>query len=124
MNRRVPLPQPQPAVVLTKALLAAARRLGLRNRDLAAVLGASEASVSRLAAGRTIEPASKEGELALLLLRLFRSLDALVGGEGEQARAWLHADNTHLGGVPAERIRKVEGLVDVVQYLDSMRGRL
>jgi hypothetical protein len=124
MSRRVPLSQPQPAVVLTKALLAAARRLGLRNRDLAAVLGASEASISRLAGGRTIEPASKEGELALLFLRLFRSLDALVGGDGEQGRAWLHADNTHLGGVPAERIRKVEGLVDVVQYLDSMRGRL
>lgn len=124
MSRRDPLPQPEPAVVLTKALLNAARRLGLRNRDLAAVVGASEASVSRLTGGRTIEPASKEGELALLFLRMFRSLDALVGGEAEQARAWLHADNAHVGGVPAERIRHVEGLVDVVQYLDSMRGRL
>jgi hypothetical protein len=71
-----------------------------------------------------IEPATKEGELALLFLRLFRSLDALVGGEETKARAWLHASNAHLEGVPAERIRRVEGLVDVVQYLDSMRGRL
>jgi hypothetical protein len=110
--------------VLTKALLSAARLLGLRNRELAAVLGASEASISRLQSGRVIEPATKEGELALLFLRLFRSLDALVGGEAAQARAWLHAENLHLGGVPAERIRHVEGLVDVVQYLDSMRGRL
>jgi hypothetical protein len=47
-----------------------------------------------------------------------------VGGDDAQARAWLHAENTHLNGVPAERIRRVEGLVDVIQYLDGMRGRL
>jgi hypothetical protein len=115
---------PDPATVLTKAVLSAARRLGLRNRELARILGASEASISRLSSGRTIAPVSKEGELALLVLRLFRSLDALVGGEDAKARAWLHADNIHLGGVPAECIKRVEGLVEVVQYLDAMRGRI
>jgi hypothetical protein len=117
-------PKPDPAAVLTKAVLNAAYMLGLRNRELAIVVGASEASVSRLSGGRTIEPASKEGELALLLLRIYRSLDALVGGDDAKARAWLHAHNEHLAATPAERIRTVEGLVDVVQYLDSMRGRL
>jgi hypothetical protein len=124
MNQRRPAPAADPAVVLTKALLNAGQRLALRNRDLGQVIGASEASVSRLARERVVEPNSKEGELALLFLRLFRSLDALVGSDETKARAWLHAHNTHLGGVPADRIRQVEGLVDVVQYLDSMRGRL
>jgi len=117
-------PAPEPAAVLTTAALAAARRLGLRNRELAAVIGTSEASVSRLGRTRVLEPSSKEGELALLFVRLFRSLDALVGGAEAQSRAWLHAENEHLGGVPAELIQRVEGLVDVVQYLDAMRGRL
>lgn len=116
--------RPDPAAVLTKAVLAAAGRLGVRSRALAAVLGSSEASISRLQTSRVLDPASKEGELALLFLRLYRSLDALVGGEDEKARAWLHADNDHLRGVPAERIRTVEGLVDAIQYLDAMRGRL
>jgi hypothetical protein len=115
---------PEPAAVLTRALLSAAERLGLRNRELATVVGASEASISRLSRGRTVDPGSKEGELGLLLLRLYRSLDALVGGDDARARAWLHAHNVHLDGVPATRIRSVEGLVDVVQYLDAMRGRL
>jgi len=115
---------PDPAETLTRAVRAVADRLGLRNRDLAEVLGSSEASISRLARGRRIEPATKEGELALLLVRLYRSLDALVGGDDANARAWLHADNTHVAGVPADRIRRVEGLVDVVGYLDAMRGRL
>ena len=116
--------RPDAGAVLTKATLAAAERLGLRNRQLAAVIGSSEASVSRLRGGRGLDPATKEGELALLFLRLYRSLDALVGGDDVKARAWLHAANHHLGGLPADRIRTVEGLVDVVQYLDAMRGRL
>lgn len=116
--------RPDAAAVLTKATISAAERLALRNRQLSAVIGSSEASVSRLRSGRGLDPATKEGELALLFLRLYRSLDALVGGDDAKARAWLHAANDHLGGVPADRIRTVEGLVDVVQYLDAMRGRL
>jgi len=116
--------RPEPAPVLAKATLAAAARLGLRSRQLAAIIGSSEASVSRLQNGRGIEPDTKEGELALMFVRLYRSLDALVGGDDVKARAWLSTPNDHLGAVPAERIRTVEGLVDVVQYLDAMRGRL
>ncbi len=111
-------------MVLAKAVTAAAARLGLRNRQLARIIGTSEASVSRLSSGRRLDPADKEGELALVFLRLYRSLDALVGGDDVKARAWLHAHNDHVGGVPAQRILTVEGLVDVVQYLDAMRGRL
>lgn len=124
MRTEPSLAAPAPRPVLTRAVRSAARRLGLLNRELAEVLGTSEASVSRLKSGRTIDPASKEGELALLLLRLFRSLDALVGGDEAKARAWLRAENSHVGGVPADRIHRVEGLVDVVQYLDALRGRL
>lgn len=116
--------QPAPAMVLAKATLTAARRLGLTNRDLAAVLGTSEASVSRLARDRGLRPGSAEGSLALLFVRLFRSLDAMTGGSETNARAWFTAANRHVGGVPAERIRSPEGLVNVVQYLDAIRGRL
>ena len=47
-----------------------------------------------------------------------------VDNDAEKARAWLHARNTHLGGVPAERIRTVTGLVDVIEYVDAMRGKV
>jgi hypothetical protein len=102
----------------------AAMRLGLRHKQLAEIIGTSESSVSRLGSGRGLDPSTKEGELALLFLRLYRSLDALVGGDDEKARDWLHSMNDHIGGIPAERIRTVEGLVDVIRYLDAMRGRL
>lgn len=124
MHTSLDVPEPAPEEVLTKAVRSAAGRLGLRNRQLARVLGTSEASISRLSGDRTIDPGSKEGELALLFLRLFRSLDALVGGDEDKARAWMDSENVHLRAVPAERITRVEGLVDVVQYLDALRGRL
>jgi transcriptional regulator with XRE-family HTH domain len=114
-----------PELVLAKAVTRAAERLGLAQKDLALILGASAATLSRIAAGkRGIDPSSKEGELALLFVRVYRSLDALVGGDDVQARAWLHATNEHVGGVPAELLRTAEGLVHVALYLDAMRGRL
>ena len=124
MTTPLALPHIDAGSVLTRAVLAAAERLGIRNNQLAEVIGTSESTVSRLSSGRTLDPASKQGELALLFVRLYRSLDALVGGDDSQGRAWLHAENAHLGGVPAQQIRRVEGLVDVIQYLDAMRGRL
>src|SRR3970040_690748 len=108
---------PAPAPVLTKAVQSAGARLGLKNRELAAIIGSSEASISRRVRGRLSEPSTKEGELALLFLRMYRSLDTLVGGEDEQARGWLNAFNDHLNAVPRDRLLTVEGLVDVVQYL-------
>ena len=120
----LPKADTDPGIVLGKAAIAAAARLGLRNRQLGEIIGTSEASISRLKSGRPLDPAGKEGELALLFLRLFRSLDALVGGDDTKAREWLHSENQHVGGVPANRIRTVEGLVDVIQYLDAMRGHL
>lgn len=126
MARRAPasVPAPDPAVVLPRALLRAATALGLNGQTMAQVVGVSAASWSRLAAGqRTVDPASKEGELALLFLRLYRSLDALVGGDAEKARAWLRARNVHLSAVPLECIQSVAGLVRVDEYLDAVRGK-
>jgi transcriptional regulator with XRE-family HTH domain len=114
---------PQADVVLTRAVLRAADRLGLTQRDLADVLGVSPSTLSRLPR-RPLDPQSNEGQLAIDFVRLYRSLDALLGGDTEKARQWLFAHNHHLGGIPAELIRKIRGLVDVVEYLDAMRGKV
>lgn len=114
----------QADAVVTKAVLRVAAKLDVSQKELARVLGLSEATVSRLMSGKLLLDAeSKEGELALLLVRVYRSLDALVGDE-TKARAWFHAENVHLGGIPAERVRTVEGLVHVAEYLDAMRGQM
>lgn len=109
--------------MLTKAVLRAAEGLGLSQRELSAVIGVSPSTVSRLPR-RPLDPASTEGQLAVLFVRLYRSLDALLHGNTEKARLWLHASNHHLGGTPADLVRTVDGLVHVIQYLDAMRGKV
>lgn len=119
-----PLSQPSAPAVLTRATERAAELLGLSGRELAAVLGVSASSRSRISHGRrTIDPASREGELALLFLRVFRSLDALLGGDAEKCRQWLRAYNHHLAGVPAGLLQTTQGLVRVADYLDALRGQ-
>lgn len=114
---------PASGEILSRALVRAARIAGLTQRDLARVLGISEATATRIARGRSIDPDSKEGELAVLFLRMFRSLDAILGGHEENMRRWMHAENLHVRGVPAEMIESVTGLLHVVEYLDAVRGR-
>jgi hypothetical protein len=127
MTLQTPRPvasRPAEAAVVTKGVLRAAERLELSNRVVAAVLGLSEATVSRMGSGAyQVEPGSKPYELAVLFLRLFRSLDAIVGGDAAVARAWLQNDNTALRAAPITLIESVAGLVNVVAYLDDRRAR-
>jgi hypothetical protein len=110
-------------VVATKAALRAAAFLGLPNRVLARVIGVSEATVSRMGSGAyTLTPGDKPFELALLFVRLFRSLDAIVGGDHAVAQAWLRNENTALGETPLALVQSVSGLVHVVAYLDARRA--
>jgi len=120
--KTIPVATSDSAQVLTKASRRAAAELGISQRDLAAIIGVSPATVSRFARGGTLDPESKEAELALQLLRVYRSLDALLGGDREKCRAWLWAHNAHLAGVPAELLLTVPGLIHVADYLDAMRG--
>jgi hypothetical protein len=117
-----PVPS-QEARVVTTAVMRAADRLRIRNNVLCRIIGLSEPTISRMRKGRyLIDPDSKSFELALLFVRLFRSLDAVVGGDEAVAADWLVNTNTALGGKPIERIQTVSGLVSVIAYLDSRRA--
>ena len=112
-------------VVLTKSVMRAAERLGVAGKDLAPVLGVSTTTLSRMKKGAFILPeGSKEFELAALFVRLYRSLDAIVGGEDTVARQWLRNPNTALDERPAEKIKTIVGLLDVVAYLNSRKARV
>jgi uncharacterized protein (DUF2384 family) len=116
--------QEQAAIVLSKAVARAAERLAVSKSMLATVLGVSAPTVTRLFGGTyLLDPKRKEWDFALLFMRVFRSLDSIVGDENT-ARKWLNSDNLGLNAKPIELIRSAEGLVRVVQYLDASRGRL
>jgi len=66
---------PDEATVVSKALLRAAEVLGLSSTELAGIIGTSESTLSRVRNRKRgpIPLGTKEGELALLFLRVFRS---------------------------------------------------
>ena len=108
------------AGVLASALVKAGKELGLTQSELGSIVGRDRTALSRGA----LEPGTKSGELALLLIRAYRALFVLVGGEPRQMKHWMNTHNLHVGGVPAELVRSVPGLVRVVEYLDAIRGRV
>ena len=126
MSRAVlPASKPELRAVLTGAVVRASALLEINQSQLSQILGVSAATVSRMANGAyCLDEGKKEWELGALFVRLFRSLDALIGSNDSAARAWLNGDNAGLSGRPVELIRNTEGLVRVVQYLDAARGRV
>ena len=111
--------------VVTKAVTRAAARLGVPNRSIARILGVSEATVSRMGTGAyLLKPDDKAFELALMFLRLFRSLDTLSGGDEQTSRAWLRNENLALGGTPLSLVESLAGMINVLGYLDARRARV
>ena len=112
-------------VLVSKALLNAADRLEISNAELAKIIGISEAKVSKIDNEKAqINSDKKEFELALLFIRLFRSLDAITAGDDHASACWMRNKNTAIDDIPLRYIETITGLVDVVTYLDSRRARI
>src|SRR5277367_2244975 len=92
-----PEAKPEARHVLTGAVLRASALLEITQSALAQILGLSPSTVSRMAHGTyTLDEQKKEWELGALFVRLFRSLDALIGSNDSAARAWLHGQSSAL----------------------------
>ncbi len=124
LARPVAASAPDESQILAKAAIRAADLLSLTSADLARIIGLSEASVSRLRAGQfELQRGTKAFELAVLLVRLFRALDAMTGDD-EASRSWLHGHNLALAARPIDLIISVTGLVQLIQYVDTRRAVL
>lgn len=117
--------KPDSAQVLTEAVLNAGLGLGLNQAELARVIGISAASVSRMKKAKLmLDPERKEWQLAALVIRLYRGLDAIAASDEHVVRAWMNNENLALGAIPKELIHDVSGLVRTVEYLDAYRARV
>ena len=120
-------PQPRSSLsdsaLVAQAALRAASLLDITDRDLARILGVSPATISRMRkGGYPLDVSQKPFELAVLFVRLYRSLDALAGGDDDVARRWIANHNTALDSAPIKLIQTVSGLIKVIEYLDARRA--
>jgi hypothetical protein len=116
---------PSDEAVLSKAVARAADHWNFTNEALGEVIGVSASTASRLRAGSwMLEPKTKQFELSQYFVRLFRSLDSLMGSDDEAAASWLANSNADLDGRPIDLIRTVKGLTDVANYVDDFRAQV
>lgn len=107
---------------LGRAVLNIGDELDISQVRLAEVLGISQPSVSRLK--NPVDPfvlSGKPAEMALLLLRIYRSLDSILDDSNYEKR-WFKSFNKGLQGTPADLITSAEGMVRVLSYLDANRA--
>jgi len=116
------LKHPEADRVLTEAFITASNQLEIAKALQAKIIGVSPATVTRLKQAH-IKAASKPGELALLFLRMARSLIAYWGTDPTPAKQWLNGEHAALGGAPIQLIQSAEGLVRVADYVDHIRGQ-
>jgi uncharacterized protein (DUF2384 family) len=116
---------PDRGSTLTAAIARVAEFWGLSNAKLGTILGVSAPTVTRLKQGTaSLDPASKSFEAGQFLLRLFRSLDAMLGSDDAAAKRWLTTPNLDLGGKPIDEIDTMRGLITVCDYVDFYRARV
>jgi hypothetical protein len=108
---------PDPKLVLSKTVLKAARMLGVSQEELEHIVGKNRTTITR-----GVNPQSKTGELALMLVRCYSSISVLVGGGEAEIKHWFTTSNKYVGGTPKDMVKSVQGLVTVTQYLDAIRG--
>ena len=61
--------------------------------------------------------------MALLLVRVYRSLDALVGTDEGKRILWMWMTGVNEGlRVPQQLVQRVDGLEVTLAYLDAMRA--
>ncbi len=113
------------ARILSHAVVRIAALWGLSNAKLGLILGLSAPTVSRLKNGQgRLDPASKSFEAAQHLVRLFRSLDALLGSDDAAAIRWLAAPNLDLAARPIDMMDRFRGLMALCDYVDDYRARV
>ena len=118
-------PKPDRATALSAAIVRIAEFWSLNNAKLGLILGISAPTVSRLKRGTSeLDPASKSFEAGQFLLRLFRSLDALLGSDDTASKRWLGTPNLDLGAKPIDKLDTMRGLIEVCDYVDFYRARV
>lgn len=111
--------------VLSKAVLNAAKHLGLSHAELAKLLGTNEVSVSQLVvSNRSLDPSGHEGARALMLVQIFIALHDLVGGDADACVIWMNAHNQAIGDLPKQAIQTLSGLEHTQAYLHSLVPRV
>lgn len=106
--------------IVMQAYINAYKTMGISDGHAAKLIGVGRSTLLRKS---SFETESKQSELQILFIRLYRSLFALFGGDLISMKHWFDHKNKHIRGVPRELCFTVTGLVNINAYLDALRGK-
>lgn len=106
---------------LTNAFLDMAQFYHWTGRELSSLTGLSESTISRVNQGkRYLLPNSKEGEIVILLLKIFHYLNDSLGHHHQKAVSWLNSKHQAFNyQKPIDCMKNIVGLVTVARYLEQ-----
>lgn len=114
--------QPTRSQVVAKALINLKDELSLSGETVGKIIGADSSTISRITKNMDMQE-NRSFEAAILLIRVYRSLYAMLGGSSDAMKHWLVTENIDFNmQPPLEAMKTIVGLVDVAQYLDAMCG--
>lgn len=109
--------------VVAKALTNVIDEFSLSPESASQILGIDLNMITK----QSIEQCLKDSdslELALMLIKIYRSLYAIVGGSQSAMTHWLTTDNRDFHGhSPLEQMRCQNGLTEVARYLETMKNQ-
>lgn len=112
---------PCASAVLAKALLNAGDQLGLSQTELAGVMGLHRTAISRLKRRPLLDPESKQGELAVMIINIHQALHALTDGNAQWMQHFMRSPNSLTGETPVYQIQKVAGLLNVQHCVEALQ---
>ncbi|TCB64875.1 hypothetical protein E0H88_14575 [Acinetobacter sp. ANC 4216] len=106
--------------VLAKAAWKAAEQLGLKPEQFIKILHL-EGGDSDLSELQMLDPSSQQGEIALILIRIYKAIYSLNGGDIDWMHHFLNSPNLLTGGVPIKQMESMSGLLSVLQTVEYLQ---
>lgn len=104
--------------MLCLTMFDAINKMGISTDELSTIIGLDAATEERLLSMADLDMNTKSGELALIVIDIYRSLRKKVGTDQDNLQHWIHTENSGLNGIPAELMKDVKGLMRVLGYLE------
>jgi|SRR5689334_3594692 len=116
----------QDSRILGEAVSRAATYWKLSDQVLGNIIGISRTSALRLRDGEfKLKQGEPPFELGQYFVRIFRSLDSIMGSDDAASISWLKSDNLDLGAPPLYLMQEsIRGLFRVADYVDGYRGKV
>lgn len=120
-----PLSQPiNTSKVLTKASWKAAELLGLKPEQFVRILHLECLDMNLSEASLMFDSNSKQGEIALILIRIYKALYHLNGGDIKWMHHFLNSPNLLTGGIPMAQLESMSGLLSVLNTVESLQHKV